>query len=466
MEESDRNRSFSSEVRDEQFSGDASMSRHEEEVPVIDDDDRRPPLPFPERSNVFHNAPYFPATDNEEAVRLARDDTCSYIVVILTFWFFVSMTLILGVYGPGNLQLGPNSSILIKPNPLFVKNIKVEEMDGANNRPTVYGFYENPSLDVLATSSEAYRTSLPANTNKQWIYYLNQGSQINISYSVKSSSSFGLVLIIAQGSEGLAQWLEDPSYPNTTLSWNVIHGNGTISQDIGKSSSYYMAVGNLNSGVVQVRLDIRSKVLLYNTTGAYYKCNLRQKPCGMSFFLAGRNVALLTSPPQRPGVATGMWSVKLSYGPRWITYLLGVGGASFLIWLVFRYLNNMQSTHQEGIRDPVGPMESQQTPLLSHKDDDIASRGSSYDGLSQDDEYNEDVLDLTTPQGRQVKDGDYNSNIRRLCAICFDAPRNCFFLPCGHHASCFECGTRIAEVAGTCPICRRPIKKVRKIYTV
>lgn len=117
---------------------------------------------------------------------------------------------------------------------------------------------------------------------------------------------------------------------------------------------------------------------------------------------------------------------------------------SFLIWLVFWYLNNMQSTHQEGTRDPVGPMESQQTPLLSRKDDDLTSWGSSYDGLSQDDEYNEDGLDLTAPQGKQVKDGEYNSNIRRLCAICFDAPRDCFFLPCGHYASCFECGTRYA----------------------
>lgn len=29
---------------------------------------------------------------------------------------------------------------------------------------------------------------------------------------------------IIAGSEGFAQWLEDPSYPNTTLSWNIIHG--------------------------------------------------------------------------------------------------------------------------------------------------------------------------------------------------------------------------------------------------
>lgn len=88
MEESDRNRSFPSDFRDDQFTGDTSTSREEEEVPVIDDDDRRPPMPFPESNSVFHNAPYFPATDNEEAVRLARDETCSYIVVILTFWLF------------------------------------------------------------------------------------------------------------------------------------------------------------------------------------------------------------------------------------------------------------------------------------------------------------------------------------------------------------------------------------------
>lgn len=82
MEESDRNPSFSGDTS-------ASTSRDEEEVPVIDDDDRRPPLPFPERNSVFHNAPYFPAADNEEAVvPLTRDDTWSCVVVVFTFWFF------------------------------------------------------------------------------------------------------------------------------------------------------------------------------------------------------------------------------------------------------------------------------------------------------------------------------------------------------------------------------------------
>lgn len=34
---------------------------------------------------------------------------------------------------------------------------------------------------------------------QEWIYYLNEGSQINISYSVRPASSFPLSLVIAEG---------------------------------------------------------------------------------------------------------------------------------------------------------------------------------------------------------------------------------------------------------------------------
>lgn len=83
------------------------------------------------------------------------------------------------------------------------------------------------------------------------------------------------------GSDGLAQWLEEPTYPNTTLSWNLIHGeievgkfvysvyfnpilmlatsnspgSGMITQDISRSSTYYVAVGNLNTEEVEVILQ-------------------------------------------------------------------------------------------------------------------------------------------------------------------------------------------------------------------
>nr|GMC81767.1 uncharacterized protein LOC109159226 [Ipomoea batatas] len=107
--------------------------------------------------------------------------------------------MIWGVYGTSNLQLGPNSSIMIKPNPLFVEQITVEEIDNAKGGPMLYGLYRNPPLDIVATWSEAYKTSLPANTHKEWTYYFNAGSEISISYNVNSPSPSSLVLVIAQG---------------------------------------------------------------------------------------------------------------------------------------------------------------------------------------------------------------------------------------------------------------------------
>lgn len=78
---------------------------------------------------------------------------------------------------------------------------------------------------------------------------------------------------------------------------------------------------------------------------------------------------------------------------------------------------------------------SERAPLLSHKDDDQSSCASS-DFVSQDDEQ---VLDMLEGQ---LKEGGTDFSISSLCAICFDAPRDCFFLPCGHCVACLACGMR------------------------
>ncbi|ESR42631.1 hypothetical protein CICLE_v100136622mg, partial [Citrus x clementina] len=178
---------------------------------------------------------------------IVSDDTWSFIIVALTFWFFVSMTLILGVYGPENLTLGPKSSILLQPSPFFVQKVKVQEIYELKPGPKLYAFYNSPPLDTVSTWSEKIIVSVPADSHQEWIIYLNKGSQINISYSVKSPGS-SVFLIIAQGNEGLRQWLFDPTFPNTTLSWNVIQGSGVIHQHIFTSSSYYVGLGNFELG--------------------------------------------------------------------------------------------------------------------------------------------------------------------------------------------------------------------------
>ncbi|KAG6693173.1 hypothetical protein I3842_10G154400 [Carya illinoinensis] len=134
----------------------------------------------------------------DDASTVIGDDAWSCIIVLLTFWFFVSMTLILGVYGPANLSLGPNCSLLLQPNPIFVQYIKVEELNESAVGPMLYGFYKTPPLDSVTTWSETRNVSIQVDSHQVWVYFLNEGSQINISYSVNSPSS-SVFLIIAEG---------------------------------------------------------------------------------------------------------------------------------------------------------------------------------------------------------------------------------------------------------------------------
>jgi hypothetical protein len=127
-----------------------------------------------------------------------------------------------------------------------------------------------------------------------------------------------------------------------------------------------------------------------------------------------------------------------SYSP-----LLHAGVMTVLILLAFRFFNMSQTPAED---DRLGfqaeEVGTERVPLLLHKDDDVSSWGSSYDSVSHDEEDPEEHLAAISTEGQQITEGENINNPPRLCVICFDAPRDCFFLPCGHCASCFTCATR------------------------
>lgn len=136
-----------------------------------------------------------------------------------------------------------------------------------------------------------------------------------------------------------------------------------------------------------------------------------------------------------------------------------------IILLLFIFINILQQNDGGAAGDQAnggGPRD----PLLSPKSNDGLCDGSSYDSISNDEDDLEEKFLEGSMEGKVPKEGETNDNPRRLCVICYDAPRECFFLPCGHCAACFACGTTIGEEAGICPICRRKMNKVRKIFAV
>jgi len=53
------------------------------------------------------------------------------------------------------------------------------------------------------------------------------------------------------------------------------------------------------------------------------------------------------------------------------------------------------------------------------------------------------------------------------CVICLDQPRECLFTPCGHWACCTKCGEKcIKKKPKQCPICRKKITKVQRVFDV
>ncbi|KAH6776811.1 hypothetical protein C2S52_000083 [Perilla frutescens var. hirtella] len=419
------------------------------------------PRPFPSRTPEFARDPFREdrsarlyngnSTTNNGASCVNSDDPKSCFIAVTALAIFVVITIAFGLYSTETLRLGPNASVLINPNRLFVESIEVVEVGPAKGSK-LYGFYENPPLDAMITWQETHKTSLPSSTHKEWVYYFNEGSQIDISYSVASWGSSLITLVIAEGYTELSGWLKDPSYPDTTFSWNRIHGNGTIQKDILKSSTYFIGVGNLNPEVVTVHLNMTIKASIYNTTEPYYKCTPAEGKCIFQVVFKGENAAVLTAPGRVPGMTSGKCTVKLSYGPRWITYIIGAGGMILLVQLFNYFTDDPQHTERDMPRDQLGGTGSERSPLLSQKDDDTS--------VSEDEDHEDDAQAGVGPE--PVKDDEHG----RFCAICFEAPKDCFFIPCGHCMACFGCATRILETSATCPICRRKTKMVKRIYTV
>ncbi|KAM0887778.1 hypothetical protein ACQ4PT_028773 [Festuca glaucescens] len=223
----------------------------------------------------------------------------------------------------------------------------------------------------------------------------------------------------------------------------------------------------------QVTLDVRLSALLYDTTGADYACSPGNSGCTYRLPIMGQNVAVLSSSLKE-------LSIRAFAG----THLAILAVALLLLYEVLSTMLGFCCyccTGGEGGRRSPGAGEQRTTAsLLAADKEEEASLGSSYDSVSHDGDHDEEV------------GGDEEE--RRLCVVCCDARRDCFFLPCGHSATCHPCGTRYLQCVfaeqdcmverskmvswcllwrrivqgdgGSCPFCRRKLKKVRRIFTV
>ncbi|GMH25207.1 hypothetical protein Nepgr_027050 [Nepenthes gracilis] len=139
-----------------------------------------------------------------------------------------------------------------------------------------------------------------------------------------------------------------------------------------------------------------------------------------------------------------VWCFTLSFVGHITAYIVLLGVFVALVFLILRYLNEC---NEEGfIRE-----ESMRHSLLAGKTITLTY------GTSE-----KDIESGSSGSSSSMADQDlYNM---RICVVCYDEQRSCFFVPCGHSATCHGCARRIFyEENRNCPVCRRFIGKIRKL---
>jgi hypothetical protein len=72
--------------------------------------------------------------------------------------------------------------------------------------------------------------------------------------------------------------------------------------------------------------------------------------------------------------------------------------------------------------------------------------------------------DIDSNDAKKPENSKDSEDKKPTCSICYDKPAEMAFVPCGHKATCEDCGNRQYRENGICSNCREPIIMVIKIY--
>eukprot|EP00801_Mesodinium_rubrum_P009702 Mrub_09741.p1 GENE.Mrub_09741~~Mrub_09741.p1 ORF type:complete len:233 (-),score=-1.93 Mrub_09741:31-669(-) len=75
-----------------------------------------------------------------------------------------------------------------------------------------------------------------------------------------------------------------------------------------------------------------------------------------------------------------------------------------------------------------------------------------------------DSDDLLNSNENQININAESYENSDMCKVCYSKEREVAFRPCGHHLCCNDCGLKLKNSKSTCPVCRKIIKDILRIY--
>ncbi|XP_044474753.1 E3 ubiquitin-protein ligase APD1-like isoform X3 [Mangifera indica] len=337
------------------------------------------------------------------------------------------------------MVLGPSASRLMKASSVFVKQVEVRDDD--KKGVLLYGFCEKPELSFETNWSVSKVLIVGSYRRKGFSLWLNEGSRIRMRFETQSRSLNQLQLVMIKGERKFQTLLPKLTSSSESLALTDIVAVHVAEYTIEEDDRYYIGVINVNPKSVIMTMTVNVTSKMYDLTKAKNVCSTLKGLCRLQLLFPNTHYVILTTPNNGD---LDEWYIELSFVARVITYIAALGFIIIIIFLLLKFVqacdgeNDLVATREISGTDPIIPVKPvQYTYGTNQEDDDSGSSTSS----------SEDLYDA------------------KLCVICYDDQRNCFFVPCGHCATCYDCAQRIVEEdSKMCPICRRLIHKVRRLF--
>ncbi|KAL5559136.1 hypothetical protein UlMin_035347 [Ulmus minor] len=373
-------------------------------------------------------------------------DTWPRLLTPLTLWICVAVTVRYGYFGDCRMVLGPSSSRLVKANSLFIEEIEARDDD--KKGVSLHSFSEKPELSFETNWTVSDYLIVGSYSRKGFSLWLNRGSKIYLRLDAHSSILDHLEAVMLKGERNF-----ETLVPKLKNSFNATLLNETISGKeakyaIEEDDRYYLDIINTNSRSIITTLNVSVSSKMYNLTKAQNECSTTNGSCRVKLLFADTKYVVLTTP--NTGKLDG-WYIEISFMARVVTYIALLGFIVIVIFLIFKYLGGCDGENSVEYRSTPVQIQEEITethPILPEK-----PIRHTY-GTGEEDEEDE----ASSTSSEDLYDA-------KLCVICYDDQRNCFFVPCGHCATCYDCAQRImAEESKVCPICRRLVHKVRRLF--
>ncbi|XP_065846926.1 E3 ubiquitin-protein ligase APD2-like [Euphorbia lathyris] len=375
-----------------------------------------------------------------------RQEPCPRLLASFTLWICVSVSLRYGYYADRHMLLGPSSSRLMDASSLFVQQVQVRDDD--KKGVFLYGFSEKPQLTFETNWTASDYLIVAPYSRKGFALWLNKGSRIGMKWETQTSILNQLQMVLIKGERKYETLLPglttSPASLNLSKPLNGKEAEYLVEED----DKYYLGLINTNprSIIIKIALNITSK--MHDLSKANNMCSTKEGSCRLMLPFPKTQFVVLTTPDNGD---TGGWYIELSFVARVITYIAILGFIIVIILLILRYLGACDSEtyiEETTAGSAIARHVLERQPMLPDK-----PTRSTY-GTNEED----DGDGSSSSSSEELYDA-------KLCVICYDEQRNCFFVPCGHCATCYDCAQRIMDgETKFCPICRRLIHKVRRLF--